>query len=397
MTSSLLAQCQPTPTVAKREMPVNGLPIANNRLLYSNAPAICAPAAVRKGQLSRAQAGVRCGLCRRYNRSVTTNRTGEWAGKTAQWGTASKRVVLPRPGSVAVGQPIDEASSPRRLDNLMDQWMILGQGQIGRLIVARLRSAGLRVSASDRDGWQRAVAAHRGWLLLSLTRGDESADVADFVAGQASRGRIRGVVNLTTQSILAVEHEATALATVRIASWAGGLTGGATGVAAGTASVLIGPTPLARDVGIALRCLGRLIEFPSAHAAVVAKLLHNYVLLVVSEAMAHVLRVGMTMKCSEAMLAAVATGPAGRATYAQSIVRDALGRGITSYSCRLVNKDVDQIMDSLEVLGALDTALLRRVQERVRGRGELPFTTALLYPTLIQHPDVGGVLNQMEK
>jgi 3-hydroxyisobutyrate dehydrogenase-like beta-hydroxyacid dehydrogenase len=233
------------------------------------------------------------------------------------------------------------------------------------------------VTACDRDGRQEALLGHRGPVLLSLHRGDDSVGVATSLAGHDHGVDV--VVDLTTQST------ATAVAADRLAKaggaryWAGGLTGGAAALERVEGVFLLGPPDLPQPVRTALEHAGRVVEFTTAAQAVVAKLIHNYVLLSGSYALAFALAAAEQIGCRDAVVEAIVTGPAGRPGPAQSVVRDAYGRGRSSYSVRLVRKDLDQLQRSLPAVAGVAGASVADLRSVLAGADPIqPFTHALL-------------------
>lgn len=255
--------------------------------------------------------------------------------------------------------------------------LVLGQGQIGQLLASAMAENGVTVTVSDVDGWREAIDAHCGWVLLSLNRGTDSTVVADHLA-RGNRTRIDGVIDLTTQTLNTVAHCTDVLAAAGIGYWAGGLTGGAGGLRRREAVFLLGPEPVAAPIVDLLEPMGEIIAFPDPASGVAGKLLHNYVLFANSHALAVALAEGMHRGCVDAMLRAIETGPAGRPTSAQSIVRDVQGRGRTSYSVRLVRKDLAQLAASFDGLPVLANQLLAEVDRLTAAcDGDEPFTMVM--------------------
>lgn len=258
-------------------------------------------------------------------------------------------------------------------------WLVLGQGRIGQLLAAALEQDGILVGRSDINGWRRAVDCHAGWVLLSLNRGVDSVEVADHLSASDARPRIHGVVDLTTQSLETADHCTTILERAGIVYLAGGLTGGAGGIQARQAVFLLGPVPVPDAVTVALEPIGEIIQFPDPLTGVAGKLIHNYVLLANSHALAVAIAEGERLGCLESMIRSIETGPAGRATLHQSIVRDRMGRGETSYSVRLVRKDLVQLRASLHYLPPAGTALLAAVTQLMADhQNDAPFTLAMV-------------------
>ena len=258
-----------------------------------------------------------------------------------------------------------------------EHWLVLGQGTIGRLIAARFREAGASVTVSDAQGWEEKVDAHEGYVLCSVHRGSESAAVAQRI-GEGGGDRVAGVVDLTTQATAELEIAETALEAVGVPHWAGGLVGGALSVERRNAVTFLGPSQTDPAVEAALGSFSSTIRFPTRRAAVLAKLTHNFVLFSHSLAVGYALKLGREHRCVEEFLAAIARGPAGRNVWDLSIVRDVLGGGPSSYTTKLVLKDVPQIRSSLDDLTESGRCVLDEVEKLLAsGDDAEPFTTAL--------------------
>lgn len=254
--------------------------------------------------------------------------------------------------------------------------LVLGKGRVGREMAGLLRRQGCTVTITDRRGWRRAVREHEGLLVACLHKGTDSVQVARHLCSQQSSG-IRTVVELTTQSLTTVREATRLWERCAVQYFAGGLTGGTKKLAEGQAVFLLGPRPLPNPERELFASVGRVLAFPSAEGAVQGKLLHNYVLFAVTRALAFSIATATRFDVVDEVLAAIATGPAGRSVEEQSLVRDRAGRGITSYSARLVQKDVTQLLESFPSLEEWDSSTFENLRTKLSDNDD-PWTHALM-------------------
>src|SRR5215216_5466529 len=103
---------------------------------------------------------------------------------------------------------------------------VLGQGQVGRWIAARLRDASHVVAVSDVDGWREIVKVAPDLFIITVTTGEQSLEVVETICEQ-SRAPI---VDLTTQELQTVSRSVATAARHGVSYTAGGLTGGGNAV-----------------------------------------------------------------------------------------------------------------------------------------------------------------------
>lgn len=251
---------------------------------------------------------------------------------------------------------------------------VLGQGAVGRAVSARLAHRGFTVHAADRDGRHRVLAARPEVLVLALTRGEEC------LAQLAEAAELPPVViDLTTQAPDSAAR-CTRLATARGAAYhGGGLTGSPRALATGGAVLLLGPAPAPETpAGQIVAALGRVIGFPEPRAGALAKLLHNWVLVVQQWAAALALRCAGEDIDPAVLVAVLEAGTAGRPVAQWSVVRDAAGPATSTYLSRLVAKDLDELARAVPRLADEAGPLLGLLRAVLPGDGEQPFTEALL-------------------
>jgi 3-hydroxyisobutyrate dehydrogenase-like beta-hydroxyacid dehydrogenase len=226
----------------------------------------------------------------------------------------------------------------------MKQVHIIGAGVMGAAYAARLRIVGYDVLLHEPDG-AATIFGPTPTVLLSLFTGADAA----MVIAQLPSGSC--VLDLTTQGLDECQLCCSTAERQSIDYYAGGVTGGAQQARDGTLALLIGPDP-PKEVRQICAGLGRLRCFPSAAAAVAGKLLHNLVLVVTN----HILGAAMQLSKRanvEDLPAILDEGTTGRPPSKSSLVRDCRGHGRSSYTGRLVSKDIDALLRSFPLLREL--------------------------------------------
>ena len=255
---------------------------------------------------------------------------------------------------------------------------VLGQGAVGRAVAERLSQCGFTVHAADRDGRHRVLAARPEVLVLALTRGEEC------LTQLAEPGALPPVVlDLTTQAPDSATRCAD-LAADRGADYhGGGLTGSPRALATGDAVLLLGPPPAAgTPADRTTAALGRVIAFPAPWSGALAKLLHNWVLVVQQWAAALAIRHAGDDLDLAALTAVLDAGTAGRPVPQWSVVRDAAGPATSTYLSRLVAKDLDELARAAPELADRARPLLHVLRSSLSHAGERPFTEAFLSTAL---------------
>lgn len=251
---------------------------------------------------------------------------------------------------------------------------VLGQGAVGRAVARRLTDRGFTVHAADRDERGRVLAARPAVLVLALTRGEEClTQLAE------SDGLVPVVLDLTTQAPDTAARCADRAARGGAAYHGGGLTGSPRALATGEAVLLLGPPPVpGTEAALVTAELGRVIGFTAARSGALAKLLHNWVLVVQQWAAALAIqRTGGELDLAT-LTEVLAAGTAGRPVDQWSVVRDAAGSASSTYLSRLVAKDLGELAQALPELADEARPLLRLMHAALASAGERPFTEAFL-------------------
>jgi 3-hydroxyisobutyrate dehydrogenase-like beta-hydroxyacid dehydrogenase len=246
---------------------------------------------------------------------------------------------------------------------------VLGLGRMGRTYLDCLTRSGFAARGADADGAEELLSEGGDVLLLALHSGSDTRGVVT----RLERGQFAYVVDLTTQrvedSLMCTEISADK----EIRYYGGGVSGGAAEMAEATGTILLGPSPIEEPVLMVIQTLGRLIEFPTAAAACLAKLLHNLVLIIQN----HVL--GCAMQLAERggikdFGRILDAGTAGRVPSRSSVVRDLHYGPSTSYTSRLVAKDLREIVATFPELSGLAGIRLEELARLYDEQPEIPYT-----------------------
>lgn len=251
---------------------------------------------------------------------------------------------------------------------------LLGMGAMGTAIAERLRQQPLAVVSGDKLAQRDVLRRPHAVLIMALTSGDQVAEV--LASGEV---RAAAVLDLTTQSTEAIERCAGLARGSGIAYSGGGVTGGARQLARGSASLLLGPEPRGFAARVCAR-LGSPVFFPTARQAALAKLLHNWVLIVQQWAVAVALTEAGAHGFSE-LPAVLSEGTAGRPVTRWSVIRDwSAGQPSSTYTDRLVWKDLREIKQSFSATENADGGLLDHLIDLFEPADgpAIPFTLRLL-------------------
>ena len=270
---------------------------------------------------------------------------------------------------VALNPGSRHSLSPLTMNLEQTKITVLGLGRMGRTYLDCLTRSGFAAQGADADGAEELLSKGGDVLLLALHSGADTRAVVK----RLERGQFSHVIDLTTQlvedSLMCSEMSSDK----GIRYYGGGVSGGAAEMAEATGTILLGPSPVEEPVLMIIRTLGRLIEFPTAAAACLAKLLHNLVLIVQS----HVLGCAMQLaerggiKDFERILDA---GTAGRMPSRSSVVRDLYCGPSTSYTSRLVAKDLRAIVATFPELSELAGIRLEELARLYDEQPEIPYT-----------------------
>ncbi|MCQ4041856.1 NAD(P)-dependent oxidoreductase [Streptantibioticus rubrisoli] len=248
---------------------------------------------------------------------------------------------------------------------------VLGMGAVGRAVAARLTASGFPVVAGDQEDESRVLDAADGLLVTALTHGTQTHAV---LAGGGVR--CAEMLDLTTHSPHSAARCRQTAEARGIRYHGGGLTGGARQVGEGTAVLLVGPEP---TEGVLTTCqvLGTVLTFGSAEQGALAKLLHNWVLIVqqwaVATALAEADAQGLT-----GLVDVLASGTAGRPVPEWSTVRDwDADQPASTYLSRLVAKDLRELRVSAPVVRDAGAAVMDQFDRVFSAEDDRPYTAAL--------------------
>lgn len=245
---------------------------------------------------------------------------------------------------------------------------VIGLGTMGRVYLERFRISGLEVRGIVDANMPRATIGEAELLVLALRAGADALRVLANV----NICRKAAIWNVTTQAIPESRECAELAASRGFGYYGGGVTGGASDAAAGCAGILIGPPPPAAIAGIA-GLIGQVIVYPDAAAATAAKLLHNLVLILQNHVIAASLQLAGASGVDN-LASVLDIGTAGRKPSESSAARDYTIAPRSSYTCRLVAKDLRALLGSFAELRKMTGINLEELAAFYEAGGDAPYT-----------------------
>jgi 3-hydroxyisobutyrate dehydrogenase-like beta-hydroxyacid dehydrogenase len=240
---------------------------------------------------------------------------------------------------------------------------VLGGGRMASAYTEALKSGGLTVNNNpDNLNAPYTIAAFFSGMQSKL-----------FLEGAALQpGAI--LIDLTTQTVDTASHCGALAKSSGILYAAGGITGGSQQVGSVSSTLLLGGSAT-QALPSWLSMLGNAMIFDSIEQAVSAKLLHNFVLLMINHCLSIALELAQLQGIGN-FTEVLERGTAGRSLRRTSAVRDFEDYPISSYSAQLVSKDLKAMLDSFPQLAGIVGIDLKELSSYYKIWGSEPYTIA---------------------
>jgi 3-hydroxyisobutyrate dehydrogenase-like beta-hydroxyacid dehydrogenase len=242
---------------------------------------------------------------------------------------------------------------------------VLGGGRMATAYTGALQSSGLVVSTDPQQ------------ILSPVT-------LMAFFSGVQSRNYLESIrlhpgsilIDLATQDFSSARCCLEIVSSAGALYAAGGVTGGARQVGTESTTLLLGG-PGTHELPSWLSLLGHILVYESVEQAVAAKLLHNFILLMVNHSLGIALELARHNGILN-LLDVIERGTAGRPLHASSAARDRRDCPSSTYSAALASKDLRAIIDSFPQLANLEGFDLLALSDYYKLWGNEPYTMATL-------------------
>ena len=206
--------------------------------------------------------------------------------------------------------------------------------------------------------------------------------IVAFFSGEQSKLFVEGtalqpgtvLIDLTTQTVDSAIYCGALAEASGILYAAGGITGGSQQVGSVSSTLLLGGSAI-HALPSWLSLLGNAMIFESIEQAVSAKLLHNFVLLMINHGLSIALELAQLQGIGN-FIEVLERGTAGRSLRRTSAVRDFEDYPISSYSAQLVSKDLKAMLVSFPQLASLVGINVEELSSYYHTWGSEPYTIA---------------------